>query len=515
MPSAFGNHRYWRLFFQATGGNAYGIAEAQFRTTAGTPLLFSGGTATASSTFGSIPGTNDPSKVADNNPATVWSTNFANGYGEWWAYDYGVGVTIQIVEVSITARNDGSYTQAPTQFALEYSDDNSTWVGIFPPFTATWAQGQTKVFTVPANAIAGTQMSVTQAAVEQFVPIVPPQMQLTQAAVEHWFPASTTTRGQATQIALEQWSVGNPLAQATLIAVEEWASVALSTISAGAGEADAAATVTGIGVALTPPGVGAGEVDAGATVTGAGATLQVSVGTGEADAAATVTGAGFVGAIGAGEADAYADVRGMGVIIAPPNSLPFLPGLGWSVHRRPTFDTIVAPHASGAEVRLALWQNALWEFELSYDALASNAAYPGAGTNSLQTLMGFYLARGGQRGTFLYVDPDFNTMTGQVIGIGDGATLAFPFIRAFGGQVEPVSYVTAVTQVYLDGMTAGGWTASSSTLTFTAAPASGAQVSADFRYGFVCRFLEDELDFEAFMDNLWQLKSFKFRQVRQ
>jgi uncharacterized protein (TIGR02217 family) len=301
----------------------------------------------------------------------------------------------------------------------------------------------------------------------------------------------------------------------TQILLEEWGSVTTFGIAAGAGEADAAATVTGVGVAFTPPGVGTGEVDAAATVTGTGATIQVAVGTGEADAGADVEGAGFVGAIGVGEADAFADVRGMGAIIAPPNALPFLPGLGWSVHRRPTFDTIVATHPSGSEVRLALWQNCLWEFELSYDALASNDAYPGVWTNTLQTLMGFYLARGGQRGTFLFIDPDFNTMVGQGIGAGDGTTVVFPFVRAFGGQVEPVGWVTAVSAIYLDGApVTSGWTVSGATITFASAPASGVVISADFSYGFVCRFLEDSIDFEEFMDNLWQLKSLKFRQVR-
>ena len=286
-------------------------------------------------------------------------------------------------------------------------------------------------------------------------------------------------------------------------------------IAAGAGEADAAAVVTGVGVAYTLPGVGRGEVDAAATVTGAGAAIPVVTGAGEVDAAAIVTGAGFVGAVGVGEVDAAAIVTGMGALITPPNALPFVPGLGWSVHRRPTFDTIVATHPSGSEVRFALWQNCLWEFELSYDALASNAAYPGVWTNALQTLMGFYLARGGQRGTFLFIDPDFNAMAGQGIGAGDGATVAFPFMRTFGGQIEPVGWVTAVAAIYLDGApVTSGWTVSGNTITFAAAPASGVVVSADFSYGFVCRFLEDTLDFEQFMDNLWQLKSLKFRQVR-
>jgi uncharacterized protein (TIGR02217 family) len=304
-------------------------------------------------------------------------------------------------------------------------------------------------------------------------------------------------------------------AQSTLIAVEEWASVALSAFASGAGAVDAAATVTGAGAAVTVPGVGAGEVDASADVEGAGGTIQVAVGTGEADASADVEGVGFVGAIGSGEADAFADVRGMGRLITPPNSLPFLPGLGWSVHRRPTFDTIVVPHPSGSEVRLALWQNCLWEFELTYDALASNAAYPGVWTDTLQTLMGFYLARGGQRGTFLFIDPDFNQMAGQGIGAGDGTTIVFPFYRVFGGQVEPVSWVTAVAAVYLDGVVQpSGWTVSGNTVTFDAAPANGVVISSDFSYGFICRFLEDTLDFEEFMDNLWELKSLKFRQVR-
>jgi len=363
------------------------------------------------------------------------------------------------------------------------------------------------------------------------------------------------TNAQVTQVGLEEWSKANPLAQVTQVALEEWGTVALAVagvgeadaaavvtgagatvtlavsgvgeadaaaaaagagaaipVAAGRGEADAAAAVTGAGAATIP---GVGRVDAAAVVTGAGAAIPTVTGVGEADAAAIVTGAGFAGAIGAGEVDAFADVRGMGAIIAPPNSLPFLPGLGWSVHRRPTFDTIVAPHSSGAEVRLALWQNALWEFELSYDALASNAAYPGVWTNTLQTLMGFYLARGGARGTFLFIDPDFNSMTGQGIGAGDGTTVAFSFVRTFGGQVEPVGWVTNVAAVYLAGApVTTGWTVSGNTITFASPPANGVVVSADFSYGFVCRFLEDTIDFEEFMDNLWQLKSLKFRQVR-
>ena len=440
---------------------------------------------------------------------------------------------------------------------------DSTFVGAVPSgFTAGW----------PSTGGLPTSLQVTQVAVEHFYN-ASSTAQVTIAALEHFY--SSAAPAQVTQIALEEWGSGavgqvtiaalehfytaTPAAQITQVALEEWGSLAFTTLVAGVGEADAAAivagagaivtalpigigevdagaTVTGAGAILTLP-IGAGEVDAGATVTGAGATvieplgagrvdaaatvtgagavIPVAAGAGEADAAAIVAGAGFLAAVGTGEVDAFADVRGMGVVLRPPNSLPFFPGQGWSVHRRPTFDTIVAPHPSGSEVRLALWQNALWEFELSYDALASNDAYPGVWTNTLQTLMGFYLARGGARGSFLFIDPDFNSMAGQGIGAGDGTTVAFAFVRTFGGQIEPVGWVTNVTAIYLDGVaTPAGWTVSGNTITFAAAPASGVVVSADFTYGFVCRFLEDTLDFEQFMDNLWLMKSLKFRQVR-
>src|SRR5580658_5303897 len=99
---------------------------------------------------------------------------------------------------------------------------------------------------------------------------------------------------------------------------------------------------------------------------------------------------------------------------APP-TLPMLAGLSWSRHKRPGFSTRVAAHASGREVRVALMAYPLYEFESVYSGLASNptAAFGGLGSNSLQTLMGFFLQLQGQFGTFLYSDPDDSMVTGQ------------------------------------------------------------------------------------------------------
>ena len=201
---------------------------------------------------------------------------------------------------------------------------------------------------------------------------------------------------------------------------------------------------------------------------------------------------------------------------APP-SFPALPGLGWSVHKKPVFSTIVADHVSGREVREALYQNPIWQFELTFDALSSSpTSYSGLGANSMQTLMGFFLACQGQYNTFLYTDPSDSAATDITFAIGDGTTSVFTFSRYMGAFLEPVGWVTSVSNVYLNGVNqASGWSLSTpNSLVFTSAPGAGVSVAASFTYAFECRFDSDDQDFEEFMSNLWKVDSIKFKSVR-
>ncbi|MGO4872957.1 MAG: DUF2460 domain-containing protein [Roseiarcus sp.] len=117
-----------------------------------------------------------------------------------------------------------------------------------------------------------------------------------------------------------------------------------------------------------------------------------------------------------------------------PPSFPTLPGQGWSIHKKPTFATIIAGHVSGREVRDALYQNPIWQFELTFDGLASDSAsYPGLGAQSLQGLLGLFLQCQGQFGTFLYADPTDCAVSAQNIATGDGSTTSFTFARTLGG----------------------------------------------------------------------------------
>jgi hypothetical protein len=170
-------------------------------------------------------------------------------------------------------------------------------------------------------------------------------------------------------------------------------------------------------------------------------------------------------------------------------------------------------------VRVALMSYPLYEFEAVYGGLASSAtpAFAGLGGSSLQSLMGFFLQLQGQFGTFLYVDPDDNAVTGQAFATGDGSTTSFTMMRSLGGFLEPAGWVTAIANVYLNGAaqspSAYSLTAPN-TLVLVSAPGNGVTLSADFSYSFNCRFLDDKMDFEEFMACLWRLQSMKFRSVK-
>ena len=203
-----------------------------------------------------------------------------------------------------------------------------------------------------------------------------------------------------------------------------------------------------------------------------------------------------------------------------PPTLPTLPGLTWSKHKKPGFSTRVASHVSGREVRVAFQAYPLYEFEAKYDGLTDSASGSGplAGLqpSSLQTLMGFFLQMQGQFGVFLYADPSDGTATGQAIATGDGSTKIFQMVRTLGGFVEPVGWVTSLSAVYLNGVVQGSGTygVAGNQLTFVTAPASGKLITANFSYAFQCRFLDDQMDFENFMLSLWSLGSMKFRSVK-
>lgn len=200
-----------------------------------------------------------------------------------------------------------------------------------------------------------------------------------------------------------------------------------------------------------------------------------------------------------------------------PPPFPVLAGQGWSVHKKPSLSTRVASHVSGREVRAPFYSNTLYEFELTFDGLDSAGRFPGLGASSLQSLMGLYIQVQGQYGTFLYTDPTDNTQSASIAAVespANGSNKIFTLQRALGGVTEPVSWITGTPVVLDNGGAPGAFTVSGNTIVFTTAPLAGHTIAATCTYAFNCRFLEDQADFENFMNGLWMVSSLKFRSVK-
>jgi hypothetical protein len=230
---------------------------------------------------------------------------------------------------------------------------------------------------------------------------------------------------------------------------------------------------------------------------------------------------------------------------ATPPTLPCLPGLTWSRHKMPGFKTRVAASSSGREVRAPLMANPLYEFDAVYSGLSSSTTlYAGLGGQSQQTLMAFFADMLGQYGTFLYSDPTDHIATFQPIGIGDGVTKTFTLTRTLpgGSLAEPVGWVLSLDKVYFGGVGYGvaaladaagnaltdgsgntltvnqvdayAYLVPPNQITFLVAPPASLSLAVDISFAYVCRFLDDQMDFEEFMSSLWKLDSMKFRSLK-
>lgn len=120
-----------------------------------------------------------------------------------------------------------------------------------------------------------------------------------------------------------------------------------------------------------------------------------------------------------------------------------LPGLTYSVHKKPMFKTKVTEAASGVEVRTSLTPYPRWDFEFQYDFLEDRSG----GESSLKTIMGFFMTMRGSYDTFLLKDPDDYLVEFGTCGSSDGTTTEFPFCRTMNGFQEKVCQVDTANDI--------------------------------------------------------------------
>ena len=163
--------------------------------------------------------------------------------------------------------------------------------------------------------------------------------------------------------------------------------------------------------------------------------------------------------------------------------------------------TEIVTLGSGREARNTPWAHG----RRRYDA--------GLGLTSLDELhdvIAFFEARRGRLHGFRWMDHldcqscaplGVVSATDQMLGVGDGARTAFALVKRYGDaggayQRPIVKPVADSVRVAVDGVeVASGWSVDNTTgvVTFAVAPATGAHVSAGFRFDVPVRFDTDRL----------------------
>jgi len=201
---------------------------------------------------------------------------------------------------------------------------------------------------------------------------------------------------------------------------------------------------------------------------------------------------------------------------------PTLPGLGFSVTKKPQFITKIQKSVNGRELRAKYSTSPLWNYSLSFEFLRDTVWQ-----SELDSLAGFFLQRFGSWDSFLFQDPDDYIASGSQFGVGDGATTSFQLTRSFGGFSEPIYNVASLVDLTASMWTTGAayfWPRKKSTpkmwsytpppytisstgmITFSYPPTAGQPLYWNGTFYYRARFLHDDQEYEKFMYQLWTNK---------
>jgi uncharacterized protein (TIGR02217 family) len=198
---------------------------------------------------------------------------------------------------------------------------------------------------------------------------------------------------------------------------------------------------------------------------------------------------------------------------------PTLPGLTFDTTRTPIFKTNVQESPSGKESRFSYQFYPRVKYNLIYSLLRDDVT-----PSEFRQLAGLYEAMQGQFDTFLFVDPDFNAVTTENFGTGDGSTIAFQLSAKFqvtGGPGWPniVQNLNGTPSIFKSAVlqTGGGVNYSlgpTGIITFTAAPAAAAPLTWTGSFYIRCRFTQDSVEFVKNANKWWQGDSVEFISVK-
>lgn len=203
---------------------------------------------------------------------------------------------------------------------------------------------------------------------------------------------------------------------------------------------------------------------------------------------------------------------------------PTLPGLDINVKRSYVWKSGIQESLSGKQSAISYRQYPQVAYELTYNVLRRNIS-----PDELQTIVGLYNDMKGRFDTFLFTDPDFNTITAANaaqygnFGTGDGSTLIFQLVSMFQnsggpGGAEIIQNLNGTPVLYDNGVAISAANYSigaTGVVTFGAghAPLSGHALTWSGSWYNRCRFDEDAIVWKKFMANFWSA-DVKFSSVK-
>lgn len=205
---------------------------------------------------------------------------------------------------------------------------------------------------------------------------------------------------------------------------------------------------------------------------------------------------------------------------------PVLPGLTYEVVRSYPWNTGLQGAQSGVESTIAFRAYCKAHFELVYSALREPGV-PGytLSTSEIKALVGLHNAMHGRQDTFLFTDPEFNTIASsapQAFGTSDGTTTTRYQLVAFyqnpggPGAAELVQNLNGAPVIYDNGSAISNTHYSIDAVggvTFSTPATSGHTLSWSGQFYYRCRFSEDVIDWTKFMQALWKAKKVAFDAV--
>jgi uncharacterized protein (TIGR02217 family) len=161
---------------------------------------------------------------------------------------------------------------------------------------------------------------------------------------------------------------------------------------------------------------------------------------------------------------------------------------------------------SGKQSTIAYRAYPLVHWEYSFEFLRDNV------NTEVQQLVGLLNAVQGRAGTFLHTDPDFNAVSAQPFGTGDGSTLQFQLVATYNpsgaSAPELVQNFNGSPSIYINGtLQSSGYSVDGQGIVhFSTPPSSGAALTWSGQFYYRCRFDEDHFEFKKFMNHLWKVE---------